>query len=472
MLDFASVKHPVSSIQHLTNVEPPSGDDNFLLLLLWNLPPLDISLAFLAIILLIICSALISGSEVAFFSLNVNDLKQLKRSSDLKNKTILLLLENRKELLATILISNNFINIAIIIISSFALGEILSASELSETLVFLINVVLVTFILVLFGEIAPKVYANVNNLKLARLMSLPLKMLSKIFKKPSEILVRSTKLIEQKLAKSAENNSDISKERIGQAIEIALPNQSKLIEETTVLKNIVHFRDSTVKEIMRARVDVVSVEYHTSFHKLLSIIKTYGFSRIPVYENRVDNIKGILYIKDLIAYLDQPSTFEWQTKIRNPYVVYENAKIDDLLKAFQSEKVHLAIVRDEEYGGISGIVTLEDILEEIVGEIKDEFDGAVEIEYEQLDKHHFLFEGKTMLNDVCRIAGLDIETFDPVKNEAESIGGLILELAQEIPQKEDVFFYENFQFEIIEVNKRRVKKVKMTIQEPTNNGEN
>lgn len=435
---------------------------------LWALP-FDLMIAYTAIFVLLLCSALISGSEVAFFSLKLNDVRQLKNLGNQEDKELLYLMGRPRYLLATILISNNFINIAIIILSSFALGESLASSNLAEWLVFLINVVLVTTILVLFGEIAPKVYANIHNLSLARRMSPALIFLMKIFHYPSKLLVKSTQLIEKRLEAQAELNSEINKQEIEQAIALTVQEGDTTAEtEAKVLKNIIHFGDASVKQIMRSRVDITVINYAIGFYDLLKVIRSCSFSRIPVFDKTLDSIKGILYVKDLLPYLEEDNDFEWRTYLREPSFVYNTVMIDDLLVYFQREKVHFAIVIDEEYGGTLGIVTLEDILEEIVGEIKDEFDGAVEIDYLQLNETTFLFDGKTMLNDVCRLANIDMDTFSEIRGEAESIGGLMLILAGEIPKVNDILRYEQFQFEVITATDRQIMQLQLTILDVEN----
>lgn len=434
--------------------------------LLFAFPEWQTVILYVGILLLLTGSALISGSEVAFFSLKNTDVRQLKSSTLITDQLIIKLLSKSRHLLATILISNNFINIGIIILSSFSLDKSLENLNLALWLVFLINVVLVTFILVLFGEIAPKVYANINNLKLARFMAKPLLFLSKVFAIPSKVLVKSTSIIERKLAKQADSNA-YSIEEIEQAIEITMHGEEEeettLEQEAAVLKNILHFGENTINQIMCPRLDILAVEYSTTFYELLDLIRENNYSRIPVYKEQLDEIVGILYVKDLLKYLEKTNDFHWQEKIRAPFYAVEEEKIEHLLHRFKEDRRHLAIVVDKKYGGVSGVVTMEDILEEIIGDFKDEFDDPLEINYLQLDAETFLFEGKTLLNDVCRITESNLDIFESVKDEADSLGGLLIQLAEELPKVNQKFVFEHFLFEVIAVNDRSVQQIKMTI---------
>ena len=454
----------------------------FLFSPLLAISPVSLSLAVILIILLLFCSAMISGSEVAFFSLNINDLKKLEQEKSSTSQRVLTLRKQPRKLLATILISNNFINIGIVILSeyllrqllseeirmqwaqsiltSFNLSEYLSASSIAWTINFSIAIVGVTFLLVLFGEVAPKVYAKLNNSALARRMSGILTFLIKLLSPLSTPLVKGTDFIERRLAKNNGSGTITSREEIDQAIELAVKeDQSNTDKEIDILKSIVKFGDVTVKQIMCSRVDVVAVDFRISFHELLLEIKKSGFSRIPVYDEDFDNITGILYVKDLLPYLDEPDSFEWQSLIRTE-VEYapEARRISDQLEIFQSQRKHMAIVIDE-YGGSSGLVTLEDIMEEVIGEIRDEFDDEIEVEYEKIDDYNYIFEGKTLLNDVCRIIGIDTETFNEVKGDADSIAGLILEIIGKLPRVNQIIPYNDFSFKIVSVNRRRIERI-------------
>jgi len=454
-------------------------------LLIIALPPLEVFLAIVSILILLCCSGLISGSEVAFFSLTHNDFEKLEQESASNSRRILLLKDKPRTLLATILISNNFINIAIVIVSefvimnllppetfeswsnwiirSFTLEDVVSTARLSTIIGFLFTVVGVTFLLVLFGEVAPKVYANLNNVKLARFMSAPLLVLMRLLSPMSRVLVTWTSIIETRLAQRTLGGVPASKEDIDEAIELTVSSESNTRKEIDILKSIVKFGDVSVKQIMRSRVDVVAVDFRIGFSELLEVVRTSGYSRIPVYDNDFDNITGILYVKDLLGHLHEEAGYEWQQLIRtNVLYVPEAKKINDLLKEFQREHLHLAIVVDE-YGGSSGIATLEDIMEEVIGDIKDEFDDEAEVIYRKIDDYNYLFEGKTLLNDVCRIIGVDTSTFDEVKGDADSLAGLILELYGQIPQKDAELYYNLFKFKIVSVSKRRIEQVMVTL---------
>ncbi len=460
-----------------------SGELSILLL---NISPqVEILLGLLSLSLLLVCSALISGSEVAFFSLTHNDFEKLEQENSGTSRRILTLKDKPRKLLATILISNNFINIAIVILSAFVLALILpidrldqwstavigalnlekwlAVPTLSRIFYFLITIVGVTFLLVLFGEVAPKVYAKLNNVRLAKFMSTPLLFLMRIFDPISRVMVRWTNLIEHRLVTRTRRLALSTKEDIGEAIELAVSSVADTEKEIDILKSIVKFGDVTVKQIMRSRVDVVAVDFRISFTELLKVVRESGYSRIPVYDSDFDNVTGILYVKDLLGHLHEAPTFEWQKLIRtNMLYVPEAKKISDLLKEFQRQHLHLAIVVDE-YGGSAGIVTLEDIMEEVIGDIKDEFDDEVEVIYKKIDDYNFLFEGKTLLNDVCRIIGVDTLTFDAVKGDSDSLAGLLLELYGELPKKDVLVNYEDFSFKVIAVTKRRIEQVLVTL---------
>lgn len=446
---------------------------------------LEVSIGLFAILLLLFCSALISGSEVAFFSLTNNDFERLAQEKTGDSQRILRLKDKPRYLLATILISNNFINIAIVILSAFVQRRALpdrhfdawseqihkglpfiqswfETQQLSVAIGFLITVVGVTFLLVLFGEVAPKIYAKINNIYLARIMSAPLIILMRLFSLPNLVLVKWTRRIENRLAKTTKP-SGASREEIDKAIELTVSREQGAEQEIDILKSIIKFGDVSVKQIMTSRVDVVAVDFRINYAELLKVVKDSGYSRIPVYENDFDNVTGILYVKDLLGHLNEDHEFEWQQLIRTTVLyVPEAKKIDDLLREFQRKHLHLAIVVDE-YGGSSGIVTLEDILEEIIGEIKDEFDDEYELDYQQLDDYNFLFEGKTLLNDVCRIVGIDTNTFDEVKGESDSLAGLILELCGQMPKKDREVLYSPYKFKIVSVTPRRIEKILVTL---------
>ncbi len=448
--------------------------------------PLQISASGLVIggiiiVILLFCSALISSSEVAFFSLTVNDLEKITQENSEVTERILRLRERPRALLATILISNNFINIAIVILSEYLLRYILEVSVCEgwmsvapdwlssllsgQMLHFLITVVGVTFLLVLFGEVAPKIYAKINNVSLAKLMSGTLLFLSGIFQPISRTLIRGTDIIERRLQGRNSNGNMTSRAEIDQAIELTVRDEIHAEREMDILKGIVKFGDVAVKQIMRSRVDVIAIDFRDSYSTLLNTVKDAGFSRIPVYDEDFDNITGILYVKDLLDHLSEPSEYEWQELIRTDIMfVPESKKIDDLLREFQQNRTHMAIVVDE-FGGSSGIVTLEDIMEEVIGEIKDEFDDDIELEYRKIDDYNYVFEGKTLLNDVCRVIGVDTNTFDTIKGNADSVAGLILEVLGQIPKKDREVKYNDYRFKIVSVDDRRIKEIQITLPE-------
>jgi len=416
------------------------------------------------VLLLLACSALISSSEVAFFSLNINDVKILEQENSQTSNRILDLRSKPRELLATILISNNFINIGIIILSDFILSYFLSEQirlAWSENILGVLP-----FLSTFFSEegLAQIInFSKINKMKLARLMSRTLGGLMGFFKPISSPLVMGTNLIERKLSNRS-NNAVTSREEIDQAIELAVKEDEKNAgKEIDILKSIVKFGDVSVKQIMRPRVDVMAIDFRIDFHELLMIVKDSGYSRIPVFDEDFDNITGILYGKDLLGHLDEDVDYEWQVLIRtNVMYVPEAKKINDLLREFQLERMHMAIVVDE-YGGSSGLVTLEDIMEEVIGEIKDEFDDEVEVNFQKIDDFNYSFEGKTLLNDVCRVIGVDTETFDLVKGDADSVAGLLLELTGQIPKVGAEVFHDQYKFKIISVNRRRIEKIQITL---------
>ena len=405
---------------------------------------------------LLIFSALVSGSEISYFSLNMSDLEELKKEN-LKSKLIYDHLRKPNLLLATILIANNFINVAIVILSTY-LTSISFQFPDGSILEFIFQVVIITSLLVLFGEITPKVYANQNAVKFSLMMAKPLMLLRKIFYPVSYFLVSSTSIIENKLKKK---ESNVNIDDISKALD--LTDQEYEGKEEMILRSIVEFGNTDVKEIMKSRVDVVAVDKNTKFSELLKIITSSGYSRIPIYDEQFDNVLGILYIKDLIPYLSKDDSFKWIDLCRVPFFVPENKMINDLLKEFQAKKNHIAIVVDE-YGGASGIVTLEDVLEEIVGEINDEFDDDENI-YSKLDEINFIFEGKILLIDFLKIVGCDVDLLDNIKGESDSLAGLILEHEGKIPKIGDVIKIKHFTFQIEAVDLRRIKRIKVTLDE-------
>ena len=417
--------------------------------------PLDIFniISIVIILVLLVFSALISGSEIAYFSLSPNDLKNFSESNNRNDNLVQELNKNPEKLLATILITNNFVNVGIVIISTFLFSNIFDFSEL-PVVGFIIQVVLITFLLLLFGEIIPKVYASQFAARFAAFMAYPLFILRKIFSPLSHILINSTSFINKHFQKK----SNLSIDDLSDALDIT---ENQITEDKSILKGIVRFGNIDVKEIMKSRVDVTAVESSYNFNKIVSVIIETGFSRIPVYENNFDNIKGILYIKDLLPHLKKDNNFKWQKLLRKAYFVPETKKINDLLEEFQSKKNHMAIVVDE-YGGTSGIITLEDIIEEIVGEINDEVDDE-NISYKKIDDNNYIFEGKTLLNDFYKITNCKDEVFDDIKGDSETLAGLILEYKGEIPFKNEVFKIKNFTLTVKSVDNRRIKQIGVKI---------
>jgi len=409
------------------------------------------------LILLLIFSALVSGSEVAFFSLTNDNITKLQKSNLPSERKIVKLLKNPRVLLATILILNNFINIAFITFSTFLSWSIFETRNLEGVIVVSLTLI-VTFMIVFFGELVPKVYANQNNLQFAKFTAPILIIFEAIFRPFSWILINLSSVIEKRFKNKG---YEISVDELHQALELA-SHESDSEEEKEILKGIVNFGTLTVKQVMRTRVDITAFDMDFDFHELLDKVNKSGFSRIPVFDDTIDNIKGILYIKDLLPFIDKDEYFKWQIYIRAGYFVPENKKIDLLLKDFQAKRVHMAIVVDE-YGGTSGLITLEDIIEEIVGEISDEFDEKTE--YKKLSENSYVFEGRTSLNDFCKITGQETNVFDEIKGESESLGGLILEINNKLPHIGDKITIDNFVFTAEAVDHKRIKKVRVLIMD-------
>ncbi len=417
-----------------------------------------IIVSFVVLVILLLCSALISGSEVAFFSLTPNEKDELNNNDSKSSEQILNILKTPKRLLATILISNNFVNVAIIILSTYSINNTFNFSSIPEWLSFLIQVIGITFIILLFGEVVPKIYATKHALSLARFMVKPLTLLMKIFTPISSMLIFSTRMIDKRIKRKG---LDVSVEELSRALDLTedIPENN---DEHRILKGIVRFGETSVKQVMKARVDVIAIDNNISYSELIETILSCGHSRIPVIEESFDKIVGLLYVKDLLPHLNEKESFDWQKLIRPPFFIPENKKLDDLLKEFQEKKIHLAIVVDE-YGGTSGIITLEDVLEEIVGDISDEFDEE-DISYSKLDDNNYIFEGKTALTDVQKI--LDIEDdsfFEEVQKDVDTLAGLVIELAGKIPLKGEKVNFKNYSFIVEASDKRRVKRVKLVI---------
>ena len=426
--------------------------------LLIHLYAIDLSAisGFILLLILLFCSALISGAEVALFSLTKTDLELEELQSGKAILIINTLLERPKKLLATILVANNFINIAIVILFAF-LGNYMFQSITNAVLKFVVEVVVVTFLILLFGEILPKVYASRNNVKFSIFMAYPLKVLDFLFS-PLSLPMRAITLgIHNKLGKQ---KSNISVDQLSQALELTSEDDTTK-EEQQILKGIVSFGNTDTKQVMRPRLDIFALNIEQSYSEIIAEITSNGYSRIPVFKDNVDTIKGILYVKDLLPHIETKA-FDWTTLIREPFFVPENKKLDDLMAEFQEKKVHLAVVVDE-YGGTSGLVSLEDIIEEIVGDISDEFDDE-DVHYSKLDNKNYVFEGKTTLKDFYKILKLEEETiFEDKKGEAETLAGFILEISGSFPRQASKINFENYVFTIEALDKKRIKRVKVTI---------
>jgi gliding motility-associated protein GldE len=415
-----------------------------------------------AIIILLLGSAMASGAEVAFFSLGPNQQHELRLKNDKADRAVLYLLDMPKRLLATLLISNNFFNVAIVIISTYVTNSLFDFSQISYWVAFFVQVIVVTSVILLFGEIMPKIYSSRNNIKSARFLAEPVQFAVRIFYPLSSILVNSTNLIDRRIRRKSYN---VSISELSDAIELT-SSTSTPEEEKKILQGIVKFGDIEVKEIMKSRVDVTAIEIGMNFRELMALIIEAGYSRIPVYEDSFDQVTGILYIKDLLPYINEAEDFNWKDLLRDAFFVPENKKINDLLQEFQEKKIHMAVVVDE-YGGTSGIVTLEDIIEEIVGEINDEHDEPVgDFEYTRLDDNNYIFEGKTSLNDFYKILNIDDTLFDDVRGDADSLAGLLLELMEKMPEKDEKTSYRQFTFTVKSVDKRRIKRVLVTLLNP------
>ena len=409
----------------------------------------------LIVFILLVCSAFISGAEVAFFSLSPSEIEDIEK--DKKHLEVIGLLQKPNLLLATILIANNFINIAIVILSAYVTSIAITFPE-NSSLEFIFQIVIVTSLLVLFGEITPKIYANNNAKKFSLMMVMPLKLLQHLFSPLSYLLVSTTNFIDKRLA---QKQKEVSLEDISKALDLTEKESKE--QERRILRSIVEFGNTDVKEVMKSRVDVLAIEQHTVFTEVIKKIVSSGFSRIPVYKEQFDNVLGILYIKDLIPFLNKGDEFEWIKLCRPAYYVPETKMINDLLKEFQLKKNHIAIVVDE-YGGTSGIVTLEDVLEEIVGEINDEFDADDNI-YSKLDDHNYVFEGKISLIDFLKIVKGEVDYFDDIKGESDSLAGLVLEVEGKILTIGEACNIPPYTMLVESADNRRIKRLKVTIDE-------
>jgi gliding motility-associated protein GldE len=405
--------------------------------------------------LLLVVSGFASGSEIAFFSLSPSDLNELDEEKNPVDGKIQRLREHSERTLATILITNNLVNVTIIMLCNYFFAHVISFGN-AIWLQFVVVTVLLTFLLLLFGEIIPKVYSGQHALHVCRRFAPTITVLSRLFRPLSSVLMRSGVLAGKVVQKE---NHVLSVDDLEQALE--LTDKDDIREEQNMLEGIVRFGDETAKEVMTSRQDIIDLDFRSPFPEVIKCIVENNYSRIPVYQDSIDNIRGILYIKDLLPHLSKPASFRWQSLIRPPYFVPETKKIDDLLRDFQENKVHIAIVVDE-FGGTSGLITLEDILEEIVGEINDEYDEE-EKSFVRLNANTYIFEGKTLLTDFYRTLKLDDDVFEEVEGEADTLAGLMLELKGDFPKPHERIDYGQFKFEIVELDGHRIAKIKVVV---------
>lgn len=418
-----------------------------------------------SLLVLLVCSALISGAEVAFFSLTQVQLED--ESNQFRNRqSVVKLLANPKKLLATILVANNFINIAIVLLFANLFDPFFDSINIKIdflgwfpiNLATVLKVGVATFLILLFGEILPKVYASRNNEKFSGFLAKPLLVLSKVFRLFSYPMQTASTFLENRLSKA---KSNISVSELSQALELTSEDDTT-VEEQKMLEGIVSFGNTDTSQVMCPRIDIFALDIQDSFANIIKQIVKAGYSRIPVYSDSLDKIEGVLYVKDLLSHIDK-KTFKWQSLIREPFFVPENKKLDDLLNEFQEKKVHLAIVVDE-YGGTSGVVSLEDIIEEIVGDISDEFDDD-DLVYSKIDDLNYVFEGKTSLKDLYKVTNVDADLFEEHKGEAETIAGFVLEISGSFPKKNEKIAFQDYQFTIESLDKKRIKQLKLTLPE-------
>lgn len=423
-----------------------------------HLNPIGFGEIFSAILacLLLVASGFASGSEIAFFSLSPTDLSELDEEKNKADGDIKRLRNDSERTLATILITNNLVNVTIIMLCNFFMASLVDFGA-AKWLEFLVITIVLTFLLLLFGEIVPKVYCSQHALAICRVFAPAISLLSKLFYPLASILIRSGALAEKVVQRE---NHVLSVDDLEQALE--LTDKEELKEEKNMLEGIVRFGDETAKEVMTSRQDIVDLNFRSTFPEVLKCVVENNYSRIPVYQDSIDNVRGILYIKDLLPHIGKSAAFRWQSLIRPPYFVPETKKIDDLLRDFQENKVHIAIVVDE-FGGTSGLITLEDILEEIVGEINDEYDEE-EKNFVRINANTYVFEGKTLLSDFYKILNLDDDVFEDVEGDADTLAGLLLELKGDFPQEHERFTYGRFKFEIIELDGHRISKIKVILQ--------
>ncbi|MBQ7182333.1 MAG: gliding motility-associated protein GldE [Bacteroidaceae bacterium] len=413
-------------------------------------------IALLVSIVLLFCSAFVSASEIAYFSLSPTDLSEVEEQRHASDAKILSLRQDSERLLATILISNNLVNIAIVTLLDYFFLQVMHFGH-SFWIEFLFMTVILTFLLLLFGEVVPKIYSSQHSLAFCRFSAPALCVLNKLWSPLSQVLIHSRVVTERFVHSEPQS---LTVDDLEKAME--LTDQKDIAQESSMLQGIIRFGGETAREVMTSRVDIVSLDISTPYPQVLSSIIENNYSRIPIYQGSQDNIKGVLYIKDLLPHLGKPSNFRWQSLIRPPYFVPETKMIDDLLRDFQANKVHIAIVVDE-FGGTSGIVTMEDIIEEIVGEINDEYDDE-EQPFTRLNQNTYVFEGKTLLTDFTKILKLDDELFDPVQGDADTLAGLLLEIKGDFPDLHEKITYEHLTFEVMEMDDRRIVKIKVIVK--------
>lgn len=418
-----------------------------------------ITILFVLLFFLLAFTFIVSGAEVAFFSLTYKDINVLKTKQQAIYKRIVLLLEEPKTLLGSLLIASTFANIAIIIISNVLLDKLIVFNDTFEWVEFLIKVAIVTFMLVLFGEVMPKVMAAQNNIRFAKDVGWMVEIIAYLFKGLSNWLVKYSDIVEKKLAqKSTGLNTN---EELYHAIDLTHTESNE--SEKNILKGVLKFANTSVKQIMKTRLDVHGIDYESSFKEVLKHVTELHYSRLPVFKESLDEIVGIIHTKDLIQYINEVDDYDWHKLLRQPYFVHEQKMIEDLLTEFQNKRIHFAVVVDE-FGGTSGIVTMEDIMEEIIGEISDEFDEEDNTGAKKIDDSNYIFEGKTMIKDVCKYMQLPLDTFDTVKGESDSLAGLVLELAGQIPYVTQVIVCGDFEFTVLELERNRINKIKVSIK--------
>lgn len=421
--------------------------------------PAATTVLIILVILLFMLSFLMAGSEIAFFSLTFKDINVLKTKKQPAYRRIVSLLDQPKTLLASMLISNSFINIGIILISNILIDSWITGLQLTFWPVFLLKVGSVTFLLLLFGEVLPKVWATHHKIWFAATASLVIEIFGSIFYRFSKRMVRLSDRVERRF--SSESSSTMDSSNLDYAIDL-LPEHEATSEEKSILKGIRKFGDTTVKQVMRTRLDVCGIDHSYPFRDVIKKIEELHYSRLPVYRHNLDEVVGMLHTKDILPFINEPAEFDWHTLMRQPYFVHEQKLIEDLLQEFRNRRIHFAVVVDE-FGGTSGIVTLEDVMEEIIGEIKDEFDEE-ESNNKKIDDHNYIFEGKTMINDVCKAMKLPADTFDVLRGDSDSLAGLVLEIAGEFPQVNEEVASGDYIFVPLEIHKNRLDKIKITIK--------